>query len=110
MICKNENCNIDYNPPYGVGEFCSIRCATIQVQPTNLGKVMSIKDMVKDKRVNFIYYREGELWYITECGFEFPVPTWDTGTAFMKASDKAILFMRWIRKHIEYLEKAQTPD
>ena len=69
---------------------------------------MSIKDMVKDKEVKFLYYREGELWYTTECGFEFPVPTNDVGTASMNASDKAILFMRWIRKHMDMLEKARA--
>ena len=68
----------------------------------------SIKDMVKDKQVTFLYYREGELWYTTECGFEFPVPTNDVGTAAMNASDKAILFMRWIRKHQEMLEQARA--
>ena len=27
MICKNENCNIEFDKPYGFGEFCSTRCA-----------------------------------------------------------------------------------
>jgi len=61
----------------------------------------SIKDMVKNKKVTFLFYREGELWYTTECDFHFPVPINDTGTAAMNAEDKAILFMRWIRKHID---------
>lgn len=60
---------------------------------------MSIKKMVKNKNVKFLYYRNNELWYETECGFQFPVPTNDVGTAHMYASDKAILFMRWIRAH-----------
>jgi len=68
----------------------------------------SIKDMVKDKQVTFLYYREGELWYTTECGFEFPVPIDDVGTAYMNASDKAILYMRWIRKHMTMLEEARA--
>lgn len=67
----------------------------------------SIKEMVKDKKVKFLFYREHELWYTTECGFEFPVPTNDVGTAAMNAEDKAILFMRWIRKHMEMLEGAK---
>jgi len=62
---------------------------------------MNIKDMVKDKKVSFLFYKEGELWYTTECGFEFPVPISDVGTASMNANDKAILFMRWIRKQID---------
>jgi len=66
---------------------------------------MNIKDMVKDKVVTFLFYKEGELWYITECGFKFPVPTSDVGTASMNASDKAILFMRWIRKQVTVINE-----
>lgn len=69
---------------------------------------MSIKDMVKDgKKVRFSFYRKGELWYVTECGFEFPVPAHDTGDAAFNAEDKAMLFMRYIRKHIDTIEKAR---
>ena len=64
-----------------------------------------IKSMVKDgKKVNFVFYRSGELFYTTECGFEFPVPIHDTGNGIFKAEDKAILFMRYIRKHIVNIE------
>jgi len=64
----------------------------------------SIKDMVKDnQKVTFRFYRDGQLWYETECGFEFPVPISDAGTATFLAQDRAILFMRYIRKHIECL-------
>lgn len=66
----------------------------------------NIKDMVKDgKRVTFAFYRCGELYYRTECGFEFPVPIHDIGNATFLAEDKAILFMRYIRKHIANIEK-----
>lgn len=68
----------------------------------------SIKDMVKDgQKVHFQFYRENELWYKTDSGFEFPVPIRDTGTGIFLAEDKAILFMRYIRKHLEYLTKAK---
>ena len=67
----------------------------------------SIKDMVKEKRkVTFKFYRDGQLWYETECGFEFPVPISDAGTATFLAQDRAILFMRYIRKHIECLKRS----
>lgn len=68
---------------------------------------MSIKEMVKDKTVKFLFYKENELWYVTECGFEFPVPISDTGAAAFNNEDKAILFMRWIRKHIELIKNAK---
>ncbi len=68
----------------------------------------SIKDMVKDdKKVVFTRFKECELWYQTECGFEFPVPVDDTGTATFLPEDKAMLFMRYIRKHIAFLEKSK---
>jgi len=69
---------------------------------------MSIKDMVKGKKVKFIYYVENELWYTTECGFEFPVPISDTGKGAFNAEDKAILYMRWIRKHLELIEGSKV--
>lgn len=62
---------------------------------------MNIKDLVKDKTVKFSYYRDGVLWYITEDGFLFPVQISDTGTGTFKSEDKAIFFMRWIRKQLE---------
>ena len=67
---------------------------------------MNIKDMVKNKKVKFSYYRDGNLWYITECGFEFPVPIDDIGNASFLAEDKAILFMRYIKPQIELMKEA----
>lgn len=60
----------------------------------------SLKDMVIDKRVVFTRYFDGDLWYKTECDFEFPVPIKEVGTATFLANDKALLFMRYIRKHM----------
>lgn len=71
---------------------------------------MSIKDMVKDKKVYFQFYRSGELWYVTECGFVFPVPTDDVGNAVLQNEDKAIMFMRYIRKHLESIAKAKEME
>ena len=63
--------------------------------------------MVKNKNVQFSFYREKLLFYRTEDGFEFPVPIDDVGNATFLAEDKAIFFMRWIRKHIDTIEKAR---
>lgn len=69
---------------------------------------MNIKDMVSDNKcVVFVRYQNGELWYATECGFNFPVPITDAGTAVFKAQDKALLFMRWIKRHIKQIEDAK---
>ncbi len=70
---------------------------------------MDIGEMVKeDKRVTFIHYKDSELWYCTECGFEFPVPISDTGSATFFAQDRAMLFMRYIGKQIAMLTEVKA--
>ena len=72
---------------------------------------MNLKDMVKGgQKVRVSFYSRGSLWYITESGFEFPVPVGDrteVGNATFLAEDKAIYFMRYIRKHMQFLEDAR---
>ncbi len=73
----------------------------------NTLKTRSIKEMVQNRqKVTFRFYRDGQLWYVTECGFEFPVPIQEAGTATFLAEDRAILFMRYIRKHMEFLKNS----
>lgn len=48
-------------------------------------------------RVQFESYRDGHLYYKCDNGFIFAVPVSDTGTGTFLASDKAILYMRWLR-------------
>lgn len=45
--------------------------------------------------------------YETEDHFVFPVPIDDVGNATFKATDYAPLFMHYIRKHIEFIDKAK---
>lgn len=67
---------------------------------------MNIKELVSDgKRVYFEYYRKGELWYKCDNGFMFPVPINDTGDGTFQKEDKAMLFMRYIRKQLESVSK-----
>ncbi len=73
----------------------------------NALKTRTLKEMVQNnQKVLFRFYRDGHLWYATECGFEFPVPISEAGTATFFAEDRAILFMRYIRKHMEFLKKS----
>jgi len=66
---------------------------------------MNIKELVGDnKRVTFSFYRKGELWYKCDNGFMFPVPIDDTGDGTFLNEDKAMLFMRYIRKQLSAIE------
>jgi hypothetical protein len=63
--------------------------------------------IVNNQKVRFSFYRDGQLWYETECGFRFPVPIEEAGTATFLSEDRAILFMRYIRKYMATLEAAR---
>lgn len=68
--------------------------------------MIDIKNAVTDgKKVRFAYYFDGDLWYQTEDKELFPVPVSDIGNATFLNEDKAILFMRYMRKWNEYLKK-----
>ena len=65
----------------------------------------TIKELVQGNTVEFKNYHKGNLWYfIPEKNFLFPVPIEDTGDGVFVRSDKAMLFMRYIRAHKEYIE------
>lgn len=95
-------------------------------------RLPTLKDLVKaTNTVRFVRYHDGNLWYScpwledmrepTPPGavrldvyifpakreFEFPVPVSDIGNATFLAEDRAPLFMRYIRKHLELLEEAK---
>ena len=65
---------------------------------------MDIKTIIRDNTVRFLRYRAGIAWYgvsvRNEGDFMFPVPIDDIGDATLEADDKAILFMRYIRRAI----------
>ena len=52
----------------------------------------TLKEMiVNNQKVQFSFYRDGQLWYETECGFRFPVPITDAGTATFLSSGQLAL-------------------
>lgn len=73
-----------------------------------------IKQMVRDEnQAEFAYYRDRQLWYevmymddmMMPHKFLFPVPIEDIGNATFGRAEKALLMMRYIRKHLKTLEE-----
>ncbi len=62
-----------------------------------------LKECIKGN-VQFEFYRKGFLYYICENGFQFRVPVDDCGDAAFNREDRAMLFMRYIRKEIKSME------
>ena len=73
------------------------------VEKIKAGEV-SVGDLVKNKKAKFQYYRQGNLMYTTEDGFEFPVPMTDTGDSTFYDEHPAIELMRWIRKQVDLIK------
>jgi len=74
---------------------------------------MKILDIVKDNYVFFEFFREKTAFYsVTSQGnkFLFPVPIDDIGNATLQKRDKAIIFMRWIRRSIESGQFVKTSN
>lgn len=68
-----------------------------------------LKYMVSNgKHVEFKFYRDGNLWYEAENGFLFPVDIKDIGNATFNAQERAILLMRYMRKHLATIEGGET--
>lgn len=65
---------------------------------------MNIKEIIKDNTVRFDFLRAGVAYYkVTVNGeaYRFPVRLDDIGDATLLSEDKAIMFMRFIRKAME---------
>ncbi len=67
---------------------------------------MNIKEIVKDNTVRFQRYRQNHMYYVVmvpgeDVDYSFPVPLDDVGDATLNAEEKAITYMRYIRKAIE---------
>ncbi len=74
-------------------------------------KKVKLIDLVKDNQmVTFVYFRDEEFWYSCENGFLFPISIAEATNSKVTflAKDKAILFMRWIRKYIEKCKKEDS--
>jgi hypothetical protein len=67
---------------------------------------MDIKEIVKDNTVHFVKYRQGYAYYrvrvpSADADYTFPVPLSEIGDATLLATDKAMVFMRYVRQAIE---------
>ena len=79
-------------------------------------KTVRLFDLVRDgKKVRFLFYRDKQFFYEQEDGFVFPISLEEAnaGRATFLAEDKAIYFMRWMKKYIESVKneevKTSTP-
>ncbi len=65
-------------------------------------------DLVKNKKAYFESYRSGNLNYVTDDGFQFQIPIEDTGNGSFMKEHNALDLMRWIRKQMELIKKADN--
>lgn len=68
---------------------------------TNTNTEVSVKDLIMNNTVRFQCLRKNIAFYEIRHGndmYSFPVPLEDIGEGTLTKEDKAIMFMRWIRK------------
>lgn len=63
-----------------------------------MSKIDIKASVINNALATFSFYRDGQLWYKTVTGNEFPVPVSDIGNATFGVTEKAILLMRYMRK------------
>ena len=79
------------------------------VDPTKVKMI----DLVKDNKVvRFVHFRDEEFWYQHQDGLMFPISLKEatTGRGTFLAEDKAIYFMRWMKKYIEDCKNPETGE
>lgn len=74
--------------------------------------IEKLKKRVKEP-VNFVYFRDGALWYQACDGWIFPVPVEETmnkqgGSPTFNATEKGMYLMRWMRKYSNQQESLQA--
>lgn len=72
----------------------------------------TLKEMVSNgQTAKFVRFKHEKLWYVTECSFEFPVSPEDiSGEAELHSVEKAMSLMKWIRKHIDFINDSKDKD
>ncbi len=84
-----------------VGSLGSVFAGSSQRNPMFTTK--DIKNIVKDNTVHFLKFRQGYFYYwikVETLTYFFPVPLSDIGDATLPDTEKAIIFMRYIRQAI----------
>ena len=85
---------------------------TTQIQPKYVDpKTVVIKEHVSQSQmVHFEYFRGEEFWYRTDKGLLFPISLKEalSGRATFLAHDKAIYYMRWIKRYVAACKQEAT--
>ena len=66
-----------------------------------------IEHVRKGQKTTFEFYRNGILYYKTEQGLLFEIPSSDTGDAVFNREEKASAMMKWIRQQLEANEEGR---
>lgn len=65
---------------------------------------MSTLTNLLKEHAEFLFCRDGNLYYETDSGFKFTVPINELGNGTALRTDKAIVFMKWIKPQFEVAE------
>jgi len=59
---------------------------------------MKLTDLIKGKTATFVEFHGGNLFYEIDGMFRFPVPVDELQGASISSTEKASVFMKWIKR------------
>lgn len=72
---------------------------------------MKLKTLIVGQTATFVEFHSGNLFYEIDGRFRFPVPVEELHGARIGASEKASVFMKWIKRtYNEINESAKTQE
>lgn len=67
---------------------------------------MKLTELIKGKTAVFVEFHSGNLFYRVD-DFKFPVPVGELHGSSIKSSEKASVFLKWIRKTHKEIANAE---
>lgn len=68
---------------------------------------MKFTDLIKGRTAHFISFQCGRLVYELDTGFTFYVPVSELHGASVSATEKASVFMKWIKRTYDEIEESK---
>lgn len=100
----NEQYNISYDDVMENGIYRPFQSILKDYSKIKTHLEMKLSQIVADNTARFAFFRGKSMYYTIDVEgstYQFEVPISEVDEATFNAEDKAIFFMRWIRKAIE---------
>jgi hypothetical protein len=68
-----------------------------------------LTDLIKNKQAEFVEMHGGNLFYQID-DFKFPIPVEDLQGTCVKRTEKASVFMKWVKRALKEIEEGNVQN